>query len=196
MMIFIEWKLKKLIKKAAFYYKNRQANAVSDNQIAKEVGICYRIASIYDKNRFSKKFPHAKEYALEYYRLAASLNDVKATYIVGNRLLEEGKFWQALSNTHLQCKAHEKYSELYFREAFAYLEKADENNYPLAKRLLGLAYINGWGVEVQSEKGFKMVVDSIEQEGSWDKATDLFKELGLNKPEFFTALMEMRNKEK
>ncbi|HAT9519670.1 TPA: hypothetical protein JBC96_14495, partial [Legionella pneumophila subsp. pneumophila] len=56
----------------------------------------------------------------------------------------------------------------------------------------GLCIINGWGVESDKNAGFELVVDSIEQEGSWDKIPQIFASMGLNKPEFFSAIMQRR----
>lgn len=181
-----------MIKKATAMHRNRQSNAVSDISIKKELVLLYEIAKLYDKYQFHKKFPHAREYALEAYRAAAALNDSNGQYVVGQRLLEEGKFWDSVQQTLYACNAHKKYATDAYTEAFVYLNSAEAAGHPLAKRLKGLAYVNGWGVEKDSNKGFALVVDSIDLENSWDRATKIFEEIGLNKPEFFSSIMSIR----
>lgn len=70
---------------------------------------------------------------------------------------------------------------------------AEQLKHVEAKRLHGLCYINGWGVEVDKKRGFELIVESIEQENSWDKVPQIFAAMGLNKPEFFSALTQHRN---
>lgn len=53
-------------------------------------------------------------------------------------------------------------------------------------------YYQWLGVESDKNTGFELVVDSIEQEGSWDKIPQIFASMGLNKPEFFSAIMQRR----
>ena len=189
---FIRLQIKSMTKKASAMHHNRQDNAVSDIAISKELGLLYEIAKIYDRYQFSKKLPHARELALEAYRAAAALNDSNAQYIVGQRLLEQGKFWDSLKSSLYACNAHLKYATDTYTEAFAYLDAAEAAGHPLAKRLKGLAYINGWGLEKNSDKGFALVVDSIGQENAWARATKIFEEIGLNKPEFFSSIMSIR----
>lgn len=187
-------KINRLTKKATTLYKHRQNNKVNDSAINKEIAIYLALAKLYDKLSFNKKFPNARDYAIECYRAAAGLNNVEALYIIGKRLLEQAKFKVNLDHTLYTSKSHEKYANLLFDEAYAFLEAAEDAGHTLAKRLRGLAFINGWGVSADKEKGFQLVVDSIEMENKWDQATKIFEELGLNKPEFFTALMNHKSK--
>jgi hypothetical protein len=191
---FIRWKLKSMTKKATAMLRFRQNNQVSDIVIAKEITLLYAMAKVYDKYQFHKKLPHASEFAFECYRAIAALKDVNAQYVVGQRLMEKGKFWDSLQTTLFACNAHKKYAADAYAEAFVYLDAAEAEGQPLAKRLKGLAMINGWGVEKDSDKGFALVVDSIDQERSWDRATKIFEETGLNKPEFFSSIMSVRQK--
>ncbi len=181
-----------MTKKATAMHHHRENNAVSDIAIKKEIVLLYEIAKVYEKHQFHKKFPRAREYALEAYRAAASLNDSNAKYLVGKQLLEDGKFWDSLQNTLFMCNAHQKYAAAAYEEAFAYLEAAEASGHPLAKRLKGLAFVNGWGVIKDNDKGFALIVDSIDQENAWDRATKIFEEIGLNKPEFFSSIMSIR----
>lgn len=185
-------KLKSLQKKAKNLYDKRERGA--NVNVKTEVKVLKDIAKLYIKHQFNKKFPNALVHAHEYYRAAAGLSDAEAQFILGEIQLEKGKFWRQWHEENYGEPVHEAYAEMYFKEAFAFLSEADQNGYPLAKRLHGLAYINGWGVEIDQNKGFKMVVDSIEEANEWEKATEIFKVLGLNKPEFFSTMMQMRGK--
>lgn len=192
MKFFTRMKIRSLSKKAMALFKNRQNNAVSEADEKREIAIYLELAKLYDQSIYNKKIHNAKEYALECYRAAGSLNDINSQYIVAERLMENGKFWSKMKNSLFACSAHSNYAENAFKESFVYLQSAEEKGHPLAKRLHGLAYIHGWGVDIDEDKGFKLVVDSIEQENAWDRATEIFKELGLNKPEFFSSIMSMR----
>ncbi len=192
MYIFQRWKLKSLQKKVGHLFKNRQANQVGDAQIQKGVAPYYSIGEFYDKHQFCKNCPNAALNAIENYRAAAALNDRNAQYLVGQRLMEQGKFWDEFQQTIYACQAQKDYASAAYKEAFAYLESANRLEHSLAKRMIGLAYINGWGVEKDTDKGFKLVVESIEQEGAWDDATKIFESLGLNKPEFFSSIMSLK----
>ena len=81
-----------------------------------------------------------------------------------------------------------------YADAHAYLSSSEKLGHIQAKRLHGLAYINGWGVPADKNRGFELIVESIDQENSWDKVPQIFKEIGLNKPEFFSALAQRRSK--
>ncbi len=57
-----------------------------------------------------------------------------------------------------------------------------------------MTYIHGWGVIKNMNTGSQLVLDSIEQEKAWDRATKIFDELKLNSPEFFAALRSYQTK--
>ena len=185
-------KARKLQKKITLLYKQRQSNSVSDADLAKEIAYNLELAEYYDKKRWNTHFPYAELLAQEAYRAAASLNDVNAQYLLSKRLVKMARFWQERSQGIYAMQVHQRYANDLYEEAFAYLETAEKQGHALAKRLHGLAYINGWGVEKEEEKGFQMVVDSIEQEKAWDRATQIFTELGLNKSEFFSSIMRQK----
>lgn len=186
------WKLSSLKKKAIKLITARRDGQASDSEVKKEIDIYFDMAQVYDKHLFDKSFPQAKALAMECYRAAANLGSIEAMHTVGDRLLEEAKFWDETRKSFLGSNIHEKYARRCYEEAMVYLNKADEHSHPESKRLLGLIYINGWGVEKDEDKGFKLVVASIELEDAWDRATDIFKDIGLNKPEFFSSIMSMR----
>lgn len=149
----------------------------------------YEVAKFYESYRFDRDLPNAEIYALETYRAAASLGDVEAEYICGERILQQAKFWDTWSNDPIYGSAiHKKYAAGFYEEAFAYLKAAEEHEYALAKRLIGMMYIHGWGVPKNTDKGFELVIQSIDVEKAWDRATKIFEELKLSSPEFFAAL--------
>lgn len=187
-------KIKKLTRKLNQYHKNRQSNAVHDSVLAKEISTYYQLARFYDKHQFDKDLPDSQNLALENYRMAANMGDSNAQCIVGKRLMDSGRFWVNLNNTIYHCEKHEDYADNYFKESVMYLNSSHEQGYFLATRLLGVAYVNGWGVDADVDGGGKLLVDSIEKEGAWDRASQIFAELGLNKPEFFSKFMSMKGK--
>ena len=79
-----------------------------------------------------------------------------------------------------------------YEEAFTYLRTADASDYVLAKRLLGMVHIHGWGMPKNLDTGYQLVLDSIDLEKAWDRATKIFDELKLNSPEFFAALQSRK----
>ena len=83
--------------------------------------------------------------------------------------------------------------ELY-KEAHQYLHSAVSQKPIQAKRLLGLCYINGWGVDIDKDKGFDLIVASIEEENSWPRVQKVFAEIGINKSEFFSELFRYRHR--
>ena len=186
-------KVKSLEKKINALRQTRLAQEVADSEIAKEIALYHDLAEVYEKLRFDKEHPYAHFLVLESYRSAATLGDVKALYRLASQLIERGKFWQSLGDSHFACKTHEKYIHDTFEEAFVYLQAAEDKDDFKAKRLHGLVYINGWGVDIDLDKGFALVIESIQQEGSWDRATEIFQELNLNKPEFFSYIMAPKN---
>lgn len=185
-------KLKSLKKKVKNLYEKREKGANVD--VKYEAKAQMDLGNFYSQHLFDKDLPNAEVYALECYRAAAILGNSEAQYIFANRQMEKGKFWDELSSGMYGRDIHQKYAKACYEEAHNYAQKAEDNGYALAKRLRGLAYINAWGVEKDKTKGFQLVVDSIEEEGSWDKATQIFEEIGLNTPEFFSSIMALRGR--
>ena len=132
---------------------------------------------------------------LAVYRASSMLDDSTAQYLLGKNLLEEGKFRDNLQREGVfASESNERQMRERFVDAHAFLMAAMKLNHIQAKRLHGLSYINGWGLPADKNKGFELIVESIEQENSWDRVPQIFKEIGLNKPEFFSALMQRRHK--
>lgn len=191
MIFFKKFKLGRLRKKVHHLSQIRQTNDVSDLVLNKEILIYKKIGKIYDAMQPNRKFPYLREMAIESYRLAADLGDLESMRIVGERLLNLGKFWESMDNTLYFNKIHEVYKKNYFDEAFKYLNSANDLGDILSKRLLGLSYINGWGGVCDVDKGLNCIVQSLDLEDSWSRASQIFSELGLDKPEFFSKLTKL-----
>ncbi|KTD19399.1 hypothetical protein E3983_08275 [Legionella israelensis] len=187
------WKIRKLTKKLKALKHNRLSEQPRDEVIKKEISYYFELAALYKTVIGKKKFPYAKLMLLECYRAAAALDDSTANFNLGYHLLEEAKYRDALQKEGLfdSQRNEVRMSQLY-EEAHAYLKAAEQLGHIEAKRLRGLCYINGWGVDVDKEGGFELIVASIEQEGSWDRVPQIFAAIGLNKPEFFSAIMQRR----
>ena len=121
--------------------------------------------------------------------------DAEAQFLLAKALLDEAKFRESLQieGVFASDNNERKMKQLY-EETHAYLNTAVQLNHIQAKRLLGLCYIKGLGVAADQDKGFEYVVSSIEQEQSWVKVPQIFGEMGLNKPEYFSALMSKRGR--
>lgn len=188
MNFFQKRKLQNLRKKVEKLYglNEQQPNNVNSKNI---IDALYQLAAFYALHHYDKDLPHGQDYQLECYRAAAKLGDVKAQYLCGEHLLGKGRFWDGWSRHPIfGASVHGKYAANFYEEAFVYLHAADASGYALARRALGLAHINGWGVAKNPDQGFKLVLESIDEEKAWDRATKIFEELNLNSPEFFAAL--------
>lgn len=188
MNIFKKLKFKKLQKKLHKLHKLYELEG-SDNRLKALLKAYYSMAEFYEKYRFDKDLSHAQFHAIECYRVIASFGDSSAQYMLAERLLDYGKFWKNIAENPLyKTNKPNAYAQAFFEEARVYLEAADEQGYPLARRLLGMVYIHGWGTTPNLEKGYKLVLESIDLEQAWAKATKIFDMLKLNSPEFFSAL--------
>ncbi len=191
--MFNAWKIKSLNKKANIMYAKRHKDSVSDLEIQKEIKLHMQLVEIYKKCMYNKKFPNAAFLMQESYRVAASINDPESQYQLAKLLYDRANFWKDLDTACFKADIHTKYMNDLYQEAQSFMLAAEEHGHALAMRLHGLSVIHGWGVEPNEEDGFKRIVSSIEKEGTWDKASQIFEELDLNKPEFFTSLMNAKN---
>lgn len=172
---------------------SRLQNQSSSEMLQKELASYLKLAKIYEKLIGNKKFPFARIQALACYRAAASLDDMQAQFILGKKLLEEAKLRDTLQHNELfTSESNEIFMRELYKEAHAFLLEAEKKQHINAKRIRGLCYINGWGVPVDKDLGFDLVVASIEQENSWDRVQKIFKELGINKSAFFSELFKHR----
>lgn len=188
-------KINAIVKKLKVMQQNRVLNQPSDEVLAKEIAYYHQLAGIYASLHGNKKCPFAREMLMAAYRTSSMLNDASAQYLLGKNVLDEGKARETMQHEGVfASESNEKQMQERYAEAHAYLSSAAKLGHIQAKRLLGLCYINGWGVPADKSKGFELVVESIEQENSWDKVPHIFKEIGLNKPEFFSALTQRRSK--
>lgn len=183
-------RLKALEKKARTLFLKRERNANVNNQT--EIRVLLALAKLYDKYRFSKSMPNAESIALEYYRAAALLGDHAAEYEFAKRFIEKAKFWELLAQGVYGLPIHQDYAKNLYDEAFIYLKRAEEAGYPLAIRLQGLTYVNGWGREVNKEHGYRLIANSIKEEGAWDNAHRIVAALGLDTKEFFASIMALK----
>lgn len=191
--MFNEWKIKKLKKKLKVLRHNRQFEQQPDTLIAKEVDLYLKLAEIYSSLAQNKTFPNARVSEQECYRAAAALNDGKANFLIAKALLDEGRYRLELQEEAILDNDYNKsHMEQLFSEAHAYLKAGDKLNNIAAKRHRGLCYINAWGVSKDTEKGLELFVESINQEGSWDKLSEIFKIYGIDKPEYFNAVMSKK----
>ncbi len=175
--------------------QNRVHNQPSEDILQKERADYHKLAGIYKSLEGKKKYPFARDMALECYRAASTIDDSVAQYELGKSLLNEARFREELQNNNVFASpSNERQSKQLYEEAHAYLLAAQKLKHIEAKRLSGLCYINGWGVPADKTKGFELVVASIEQENSWDRVHQIFASIGLNKPEFFSALTQHKNK--
>ena|SRR3990167_1956019 len=186
-------KIKRMIKKLKTFRQAREHNQPTDEAVHTETALYHQLAEIYHPLQYQKKWPFAREKMLACYRAAAMLHDAKAQYLLGKALLEQAKMRQNLEESEIfASQSNARNMQQLYEEAHAYLSSAGALQHAEAKRLHGLCYINAWGVPEDKEHGFKLVVESIELEQSWDKVPQIFASIGLNKPEFFSAFTKMR----
>lgn len=188
------FKINRLNKKLKSMQQSRVHNQPSDEVLNKERADYHKLAGIYKSLQGKKRYPFAREMVLECYRAAAKIDDAIAQYELGKSLLDEANFREELQNIGtFASPSNERQAKQLYEEAHAYLVSAQKLDHIEAKRLQGLCYINGWGVTADKAKGFDLIVASIEQENSWDRVPQIFAAMGLNKPEFFSALTQHRN---
>lgn len=193
MCFFKGMKIKRLTKKLKALRQTRESNQVSDLAIQTEKNGYHALARMYRELQGKKKWPFAREMVLASYRASAMLDDAEAQFLLGKALLDEAKFREGLENEELfASQSNVRTMGQLYEEAHAYLSSSEGFQHVEARRLHGLCYINGWGVAEDQERGFKLVVESIEIEQSWDRVPQIFASIGLNKPEFFSALTKMR----
>lgn len=194
MFFFIKrQKIKRLKKKLKYMHQARLHNAVDESVLIKERRLYQELAKIYEGCLGSNKIPYAQVLQQACYRASADIDDVEAKFWLGRHLLEEAKVREQLqSELTFANRINERNMTQQYEEAHAWLQAAQQFNHVESMRLQGLAYINGWGVLSDKDKGFAMVVKSIEIENAWDKVPEIFARIGLNKPEFFSALTSHR----
>ncbi|MFJ1267747.1 hypothetical protein ACD661_04130 [Legionella lytica] len=191
--MFNQWKIKRIVKKIKAMQANRVNNQPGDDMIKKEIAYYFELAELYKKMKCSKKFPYARVMYEECLRAATSIDDAQANYLLGKILLDEAKFREQLEIEGVfKSETNSRSCQRLYEEAHAYLSAAVNLGHIEAKRLKGLCFINGWGIGADKKAGFDLIVASIEQEGSWDRVPQIFAAMGLNKPEFFSEIMQHR----
>lgn len=193
MMFIKKLYIKSYQKKIRNLQQDRLHSQPTTEAIIKEKKLYWQLISIYNKFKKKKKFPFAKEMIRECWRKAAEIDDVESQFMLGKNLIEEAQLRETLQKEIVLASAeNEKQMLKLYAEGIAYLQSAENLGHIEAKRLHGLCYINGYGVPIDSDKGFHLILESIDQEKSWDKVPQLFAKMGLNKPEFFAALTKHR----
>lgn len=193
MLFFKQHKINRLKKRIKSRQSARQNNPVDEDVLIKERRLYRELAQIYSKLIGHKKFPCADVLQAACYRAAAEIDDVEAKFWLARTLLEEARVRDQLEQENIFAnRINARNMQQQYEEAHAWLEAAKQFNHVEAIRLSGLSYINGWGVESDKDKGFAMIVKSIDIENSWDKVPEIFARIGLNKPEFFSALTSHR----
>jgi TPR repeat protein len=186
--------INRLTKKLKAMQQNRVHNQPNDETLKREIAGYQKLAQMHHALWGKKKFPFAREMELECYKAAAALEDPNSQYTIGKALVDEAKFREGLQHNGIFANpSNERQVKQLYEEAHAYLVAAEKLQHVEAKRLRGLCYINGWGVEADKKRGFELIVESIDQENSWDKVPQIFASIGLNKPEFFSALTQFRS---
>ncbi|HBB53508.1 MAG TPA: hypothetical protein DCZ80_06365 [Legionellales bacterium] len=186
-------KEKRLIKKIKSLVMQRKLNQVSDKQLQEELKLYHELATLYGKLVGKHKaYPYALEMQVSAYRNAATLEDPVAYFWLGQEFLKHAKAceeWQ--NNEVLASELNQQQKDFYYSQSYRYLELASVTNTE-ALRVMGLCHIHGWGVAVDRQKGFSLIVDSINRDNSWDKLPEIFSKIGLNKPEFLSELIRYR----
>lgn len=192
---FKRFKIKRILKQLKTMQHYRTLNQPTDETLKKEINLYFRLAQIYLSLYKNKQYPFAREQALACYRTAAALENAEAQYVLGKYLLNEARFRDTLQSEELLAsESNARLMKQLYEEVHAYLAAAVKFNHIQAKRLLGVCYINGWGCTIDKNKGFDLIIASIEQENSWDRVQKIFVEMGINKPAFFSELFQHRHK--
>ncbi|MCD6047774.1 MAG: hypothetical protein K0S08_1421 [Gammaproteobacteria bacterium] len=186
------WKLNGLLKTLK---KVQYAREQGDEKAkAREIQLLRQIAEFFSAQQYNKNFPQAKLQKFEYYRAGAGLNDPVAQYACALMCFDVGRYYEAWSHSEYSRPVHEHYMKEAFEQAFKFLDAAEANKSVEAKRYKGLAYIYGWGVAKDTNKGFQFILDSIDMANQWAQATKIIEKLNLNSPAFFQALTQYQSK--
>lgn len=189
------FKINRLQKKLKVMATSRLNHAATHDVVLKEIALYFELAKQYESLMRKKKHPFAHVQALACYRAAAGLDDTQAQFLVGQKCLDEAKVRQNLQDSEtLASEGNAEYLRLLYKDVHAFLLSAEKKQHINAKRIRGLCYINGWGVPVDKNTGFDLVVASIEQENSWNRVQKIFAELGINNSAFFSELFQHRSK--
>lgn len=189
------FKINALIKKLKIMQQSRQLSQPKDEVLAREARMYHSLAKIYHSVIGNAHYPFAAEMEQECLRAAAGIDDADAQFRLGEMLLNEAKFHEQLEKEGVfSSSANQRQMRQLYEEAHAYLKASQLRGNFQGKRLQGICYINGWGVEKDRNKGFELVVASIEQENSWDKVPEIFASISGKDTELFSDLMRYRSK--
>ena len=189
------FKIKRLQKQLKILSLARLNHTAAAEGLQKEIALYFALAKLYASLVGNKTYPFAREQALACYRAAAALDHANAQFLVGKQLLEEAKMRSEMQSGGLfASESNAGFVKVLYQDAHAFLLAAEKHQHINAKRLRGLCYINGWGVPIDKDQGFDLVVASIEQENSWDRVQKIFAQLGINQSSFFSELFQHRKK--
>lgn len=190
---FKKMKINRLTKKIRAMQQTRISSQPTDDVVKKEINYYFELVNLFTHLKGNKKFPFADIMIIEALKAASSLDSANAHYKLSTIFLDEAQYRKKLmAEAIFNSPSNEQRCRQLFDEAHAHLLAAEHLGSIEGKRLRGLCIINGWGIEPDKNKGFELVVASIEQEGSWDRVPQIFASMGLNKPEFFSAIMHRR----
>ncbi|MCX7116288.1 MAG: hypothetical protein NTW08_10355 [Gammaproteobacteria bacterium] len=193
MMFFKKIRIRLLTRKVMQLQQQRTTQQVADEAVKREIAIYHKLSCLYSHLEGSKRYPFAIEMSREMLRLAAQLHDASAQYLLGVHYLEEAKWRDQLEREKtFASQGNKALCATMFQEAVAYLT-ASSTTHILAKRMLGACYIFGWGLPANNDQGLALIVESITLENSWGRAAQILASLGLNRPEFFEALVKQRH---
>lgn len=189
------FRIKRAIKQLKSMQEDRLNQPPNPLMLKKEILIYKKLAKIYASLIGRKKWPFAKLQVGCCYRAAAGLDDADSEYIMGKRSLDTAIFRQKLQDEVVfESQNNALHIKELYKEAHQYLNSAVSQKPIQAKRLLGLCYINGWGVAEDKDRGFDLIIASIEEENSWPRVQKVFAEIGINQSEFFSELFRHRSK--
>jgi TPR repeat protein len=195
MMFLNTWLIRRYHRQLKAIQSQRLLQPTTTQNIKKEIVLLNKLVKCYQKLIGSAKHPYALLFKLESLRKAAELDDPRSAFLLAEYYLNEGCTRQSIEEAgELGSSINIKKMKDSFEEAHAYLSKAVALNSIEAKRLRGLAYIRGFGVQADENQGFEWIIESINDEKAWDKVTDIFTKLELNTPEFFAKLNRHRAK--
>jgi hypothetical protein len=188
--LFRKWRLNNLILKSQAIAKTRADLEPEEQNNAPELKLQIKIRKYLKKLKGKVELSEIKYN--ESLRLSFMLGDNKALIELADIYFKEGLFWQKLNKTGYKCKYYDAKMKDSFNTALEYIKIGKEKDLFMAFRLYGKALIYGWGVDIDENKGFKEVITSINKEGNWDNASQIFQNLGVNKPEVFNKILELQ----
>jgi TPR repeat protein len=188
------FRIKRIKKKLSKMQQFRQSHDVDDAKIQNEIKYELKLHDLYQKLIGKKKHPFAQMLAVESWRAAAQLNHVPSMYELGNFYLKMAQCRENLEQEKIFSSAeNQRAMKDAYLQAHTFLEAAQKMGHLDAMLLYGLCFIFGWGMPIDQNKGYQLVIESIDKKQCWGKLPQLFAPMGLNKSEFFEALIKRQS---